>query len=314
MKLSGKKVLVTGGAGFIGSHLCEALLEKKNKVVCVDDFSTGQIGNISELQKNPDFKVVKKDVMDKSFKEELKGIDAVYHYAAIVGVERTLKMPVEVLNVDLLSVEKVLRESFEAGVKKFVFASSSEVYGNPVEIPENEDGHVNAKLPYAVSKLAGEKFLRAYFEKYGMDTTSLRFFNVYGPKQDSTPYGFVAGIFIKQALKNEPITIFGDGSNTRDYVFVKDNIQSAILSAESKKTAGEVLNIGSGKPTTLTDLAETIIELTGSKSEIKYLPPRPNDIRHRFPDTSRMRKLLGFKPQVDLKEGLKRTIEYYKKK
>jgi UDP-glucose 4-epimerase len=201
--MKNKKVLVTGGAGFIGSHLCETLLETGNEVVCVDNLSMGSSENIKNFG-SENFKFVKGDVtvlndLKRVFAEN--DFDFVFHEAAVVGVKRTLENPLSVLS-DIEGFKNVLELSKESGVKKLIFSSSSEVYGNPVEIPEREDGHVNASFPYATVKLIGEQYCRAYYDIYGLKTTSLRFFNVYGPRQESTPYGFVVGIFIRQALQD----------------------------------------------------------------------------------------------------------------
>ena len=313
--MKNKKVLVTGGAGFIGSHLCETLLETGNEVVCVDNLSMGSSENIKKFG-SENFKFVKADVtvfndLKRVFDEY--DFDFVFHEAAVVGVKRTLENPLSVLS-DIEGFKNVLELSKESGVEKLIFSSSSEVYGNPVEIPEREDGHVNASFPYATVKLIGEQYCRAYYDTYGLKTTSLRFFNVYGPRQESTPYGFVVGIFIRQALQDMAPTIFGDGSQTRNFVFVKDNVGLTILAAESKRTDGEVLNIGTGKPTTLIDLAELIIELCGKEGKLtpQFLPERLHEIKHRFPDISRMMRLLDSRPKYRLEDGLKETIEYYR--
>jgi len=314
--VKGKKVLVTGGAGFIGSHLCERLLETGNIVICIDNLSTGSVGNIKRLTGN-NFRFVETDVrklhdIKKIFHQEK--FDFVFHYAATVGVRRTLENPLGVL-ADIEGTKNMLELSKEFGVDKVISASSSEVYGNPVEIPEHEDGHVNPKLPYATVKLIGEQYCKAYYETYGLRTTSLRFFNVYGPRQEATPYGFVIGIFIRQVLQNLPPTIFGDGSQTRDFVYVADNTDLAILAAESNETDGEVLNVGTGKPTTIMDLAEMVIELCRKKGKLipQFLPERTFEIKHRFPDISKMMRLLGSRPKHKLEDGLKETIKYYRK-
>ena len=303
------KVLVTGGAGFIGSHLCEELA-KKHEVFCLDNLSTGKKENIT----NPKIKFIKADANNKEELSKLfKGqdFDWVFHHAAVVGVKRTLENPLSVLN-DIEGTKNILELSLKHGIKKVLFASSSEVYGEPVEIPEKEDGHLNAKLPYAITKLMSENYLKAYYKEHGLKTTSLRFFNAYGPRQDSSDYGFVVGIFIKQVLKNQSPTIFGDGTQTRDFVYIKDNIDATIKAMESEKTNGEVFNIGTGRPTTILDLAETIIGLCGKDLQPVFIGNSRIDVRHRFPDISKMRSIIGFRPKYNLEAGLKETINWYK--
>ena len=304
--------LVTGGAGFIGSHLCENLIRQNKRIICFDNLSTGSLSNIRSFKDKLIF--VKGDVTNK--KDLIKvfsdyDIGFVYHHAAVVGVKRTLENPLEVLN-DINGTINILELARKHDVKKIVYASSSEVYGEPVEIPEVEDGHVNAKLPYAVTKLMSEKYLEAYYKTYGLPACSLRFFNVYGPRQESSAYGFVVGIFIKRILDDKQPTIFGDGTQTRDFVYIDDNIKATILAMESDKTNGEVVNIGTGKPTTILDLAEDVIHLCGKDLKPSFVEAIRQDIKHRFPNVSKMKALLKFKPEFSLQEGLKRTINWYK--
>jgi len=313
--MKNKRVLVTSGAGFIGLHLVEKLLKEGNEVVCFDNLATGSLDNIGDFKENPDFQFIQGDILDREAMDKaFDGIEYVFHYAAVVGVKRTIENPLEVLNTNIEGTRNVLELSLKHGVEKVIFASSSEVYGEPVEIPERENGHVNAKLPYAISKLVDENYCRAYYKKFGLKTTSLRFFNVYGPKQESTPYGVVVGIFIRQALSSQPITVFGDGTQTRDFVFIKDNVNATVIAAEKNTTNGEVLNIGTGKPTTILDLAEEIIDIVGNDVEVMFLPERENNIKHCFPDISKMRKLLEYKPEYKLKDGLEITVDWYKRR
>lgn len=305
--------LVTGGAGFIGSHLCEKLVTQNNFVICYDNLSTGNKGNLEALAGDKNFIFIEGDVMDveklrKVIREN--GIDTVFHYAAVVGVKRTLENPVQVLNVNILGTKNVLDAAKDC--KKVVFASSSEVYGEPVELPEREDGPTNAKLPYAVSKLVGENLCRAYFDEFGLKTTSLRLFNVFGPRQISSPYGFVIGIFVNRVLGGKPPVIFGDGTQTRDFMFIDDNIEVTLLAARTNKTDGVVLNIGTGRPSTISNLAEKIIEISGASLTAERAQAREHDIMHRLADTKRMQSLLSFSPKFSLEDGLKRTIEWYK--
>lgn len=313
MATNNKTILVTGGAGFIGSHLCEYLAERSNKVICFDNLSTGCLENIEHIKDKIIF--IKGDAnqlanLEPIFKEYKP--DAVFHYAAVVGVKRTLENPLEVLN-DIEGTKNILELSLKYGKPKVVFSSSSEIYGEPVEIPENENGHINAKLPYAVTKLYCEKLLEAYWQKHKLPTCSLRFFNVYGPRQESSDYGFVAGIFIKQVLAGQPPIIFGDGTQTRDFVYIDDNIRASVLALESDAVNGEVINIGTGRPTTIFDLAEDIITECGFNGKIRpeFAPVR-DDVRHRFPDISKMQRLLNFRSRISLKEGIRKTIKWYR--
>ncbi|MBI2099193.1 SDR family NAD(P)-dependent oxidoreductase [Candidatus Uhrbacteria bacterium] len=311
--LEGKISLVTGGAGFIGSHLCERLLKMGSAVVCFDNLSTGRESNIEHLKTNGNFYFIKGDANNKT---ELAAafsqfkIDFVFHYAAIVGVKRTLESPLEVM-ADIAGINNILECSERAGVKKIVFSSSSEVYGNPLELPEREDGAVNAKMPYAVVKLAGENLLRAYWEKRKLPTVALRFFNVYGPRQEGSEYGFVVGVFINQVLEGKSPTIFGDGTQTRDFVFVDDNVEAAICALTRDEANGQVINIGTGRPTTVLELAEKIISISGKSIKPEFLPPRKIEVWHRWPQISKMRQCLDFTPRVGLEEGLKKTYEAY---
>ena len=307
------KILVTGGAGFIGSHLCEHVLKYGHEVICVDNLSTGQLKNIEHIKDKITFvqgDANSFDDLEPIFKNNKLG--AVFHYAAIVGVKRTTENPLAVLD-DIKGTRNILKLALQYGKPKIVFASSSEVYGEPVEIPEVEDGHTNAKLPYAVTKLYCEKLLEAYWQKYSLPTCSLRFFNVYGPRQESSDYGFVVGIFIKRVLQGQSPIIFGDGTQTRDFVYIDDNVEASIKAMESYATNGEVINVGSGKPTTILDIAEEIIKLCGKETELKpeFVPSR-DDVRHRFPDVSKMRRLLNWRPKYSLKDGLEKTIAWYR--
>lgn len=314
-KTTQKTILVTGGAGFLGSHLCEYLVGRGNRVICFDNLSTGSLRNLENLKNR--IILVKGNANKFSDLEPIfknNKIDGIFHYAAVVGVKRTSENSLKVLE-DVNGVKNILELALKYGKPKVIFSSSSEVYGEPVEIPEIESGHINPKIPYAVVKLYGEKLMEAYWQKYRLPTCSLRFFNVYGPRQESSDYGFVAGIFIKNVLKGKPPVIFGDGTQTRDFVYIDDNIEVAFRALESKKTNGETINVGTGKPTTILDLAETIIEECGmtGKINVKFSPKR-DDVRHRFPDVSKMIRFIGFRPKIPLRLGLKKTIDWYRLK
>lgn len=308
-----QKILVTGGAGFIGSHLCENLLIKGYEVICFDNLNTGKLENINHVKDKITF--IKGDANSFADLEIIfKGnkLKAVFHYAAIVGVKRTLEDPINVLD-DIKGMRNVLDLALKFNRPKIIFASSSEVYGEPVEIPEVENGHINAQLPYAVTKLYGEKLMEAYWQKHKLPTCSLRFFNVYGPRQESSDYGFVIGIFIKRVLRGLPPLIYGDGTQTRDFVYIEDNVEASIRALELSATNGQIINIGTGRPTTILDLAEKIIDICKLKKELKLkFVKKRDDVKHRFPDVSKMRRLLDFRPKYSLDNGLEKTIDWYK--
>jgi len=310
-------IAVTGGAGFIGSHLCERAVKNGHYVVCLDNYYTGRKENIRHLRGHKNFKSIQCDIMDrgkieKIFKEESIGL--VYHYAAVVGVKRTLEKPKEVLDVNIKGTENVFEAALSSSCKKVVNISSSEVYGVPVELPERESSPKNVELPYAISKLLGEKYAEIYYEKYGLRTTSLRLFNVYGPRQNSTPYGFVVGIFIDRVLRNKPPVVFGDGTQTRDFTYIEDNIAPTVMAGEKSAANGKVINIATGKPTTISDLSKLVIELCRKKMKPVFDEERPHEIMHRLADITKMKKVLGYKPRYELKDGLRETMGWYKKR
>lgn len=302
-----RKILVTGGAGFIGSALAERLIQDKdNYVVVVDDLSTGHIGKLPKATNNYHF--IKSDVNDKDEMVEIMlafHFDYVFHYAAVVGVKRTQDHPVNVLH-DIHGIDNILSISKNIGVKRVFFASSSEVYGEPVEIPQNvETTPLNSRLPYAIVKNLGEAYLRSYEKEYGLEFTIFRFFNTYGTKQSRD---FVISKFITMALNNEDITIYGDGSQTRTFCFIDDNIEACVKIAYDDLLVNEVVNIGQSNEASIKKLAETIIRLTNSKSKIVYLPPlQDGDMKRRCPDNSIMKKIIN-RPLISLEDGINKIL------
>jgi UDP-glucose 4-epimerase len=297
------RILVTGGAGFLGSHLCQALSKRGHQVICIDNFSTGKKENLKGI----DVEILDKDC-NKSL-PDLKNIDMIFHYAATVGVKRTQENPMLVFD-DITGIRNIL-ELGRRNDAKIVFASSSEVYGNPSAVPETEDGQIDPRQPYAAVKLIGEQLMRTYHVRYGLGSCSLRLFNVYGPRQISNQYGFVVGRFITQALKGDDLTVFGDGKQTRTFTFVDDNIELALRAME-KLNDGVVVNVGSDDEISILELANRIIKLTKSKSKVKYVKREEHDVvQRRCPDTTVMKRLLGYDLRYSLDDGLKKTIDGY---
>jgi len=299
-----KNILVTGGAGNIGSALVEALIRSgKYCVVIMDNLLTGSLKKLPVNHKE-NWEFVKGDVNEYRDIAEVmlaRRFDYVFHYAAVVGVQRTQDKPISVLN-DIQGIKNILDLSKNTSVKRVFFSSSSEVYGEPVHIPQNEhDTPLNSRVPYAVVKNVGESFLKSYYQEYGLEFTIFRFFNTYGPNQTSD---FVITRFLTAALKNEPITIYGDGNQTRTFCYIDDNVETVINCFEKNLFVNEILNVGSEKVVTILELASIIIELTGSKSKITFLPPLPEgDMKRRQPDNSKMKKILN-RELLDLKEGV----------
>ena len=299
-----KKVLITGGAGNIGSSLVRGLLNTgKYHVTVLDNLSTGSAKNIPNAQQqnfnffNGDVNYLK-DVI-KVFRDN--NFDYVFHYAALVGVERTQQNPLKVLE-DIEGIKNILNLSVEHNIDRIFYSSSSEVYGEPVEIPQNEiTTPLNSKLPYAIVKSVGESFMRTFHEHYGLDFTIMRFFNTYGPRQKND---FVISKFIESASENKDLTIYGDGSQTRSFLHVDDNIEFTIKILEEKKLINDVVNVGSDVEITIIDLANLIIESLNSKSKIVFLPPlKEGDMTRRQPDISKMKSVFN-KEIISLKDGI----------
>lgn len=315
--MQAKSVLVTGGAGFIGSHLAERLLKQGARVIVFDDLSTGKLENLAEAKKNPNFKFIQGDI---NVYDEIRDvflmndIDYVFHLAAVVGVKRVQETPL-ICFKDIDGYKNILDLSLIKGVKKIVFSSSSEAYGEPVSLPEREDGVHNPgrRDTYALTKLVGENMFLGYNDQRGLPATALRFFNVYGPRQESSAYGFVTGVFIRQVLEGKSPTVYGDGMMTRDFIYIDDNIEAQIRALLADKTNGHVINIGMGRQTTILDLAEKIIQISGREDiQPAFVQGKRTDIRYRCPDITKMRELIDYVPQVGLDEGLKKTFDWYR--
>jgi len=298
------RVLVTGGAGFIGSHLVKALLRAGHFVRVLDNFSTGSMDNIVDVAR--DVEIVVGDVRDYSVVEKcVRGVDVVIHLAALIDVAESIERPDLYFEVNVIGTHNIAKAC--RGVNVLIFASSSSVYGDPLKIPIPEDHLLSPRSPYAASKVAGEALIQAFSSIYGYRPIILRIFNVYGPKQ-SRAYAGVVIEFIRRVLRREPPIIYGDGEQTRDFIHISDVID-AIMKAMSIERARGVFNIGSGKAVTINQLAKLILK-TLNREDLKpvYAPPRPGDIKHSIADITKSRKILGFEPKISLEEGIKTLI------
>lgn len=305
------KVFVTGGAGFIGSNIVEALLRQGYDVVAYDNLITGKKENISEFEGNENFRFVEGDILeyDKLLKE-MTGASYVLHQAALPSVARSVADPATTNRINVEGTINVLLAAKEAGVEKVVIASSSSIYGDTPELPKREDMPYNPLSPYAVTKVTKELYANVFSELYDISTICLRYFNVYGPKQDpKSEYAAVIPKFITSALEGKPLTIYGDGRQTRDFTFVEDVVQANLLAMKSSAEGN--YNIACGRNISIRELAEKILKLTSSNSQIIHMEPRPGDVRHSLADINKAKKELGYNPKYNLDEGLVKTIEWF---
>jgi nucleoside-diphosphate-sugar epimerase len=306
--------LVTGGAGFIGSSIAEELLRKGETVRILDDFSTGRRQNLETLKGKLD--VIEGSIVDPAaVKRAMQGVEVVFHEAAIPSVTRSVETPQDSMLVGVQGTTVVLDLAQRAGVKRLIFAASSSAYGNTPTLPKIETMQPEPLSPYAVSKLTCEHMLRVFSQLHGMETLSLRYFNVFGPRQDPTSqYAAVIPNFITAAIKKTRPTVFGDGGQTRDFCFIENTVAANLQAATTKnKLSGEVVNIACGERISLNQLLTIIGEETGGgKLPAEYLPTRAGDVRDSLADIGAARKLIGYDPKVDVREGLKKTIAAFR--
>ncbi len=302
------KVVITGGAGFIGSHFAEFFAQNGNEVHVIDNLRSGYLKNID----NFDLTLHNVSITEKEIIEEIiNGADTVVNLAALVSVPESLLKPYETVEINVGGLLNILEAARKFGVKKVIHASSAAIYGDNPEQPKSISMKPEPKTPYAITKLDGEYYLRMYAEEYGLNTTSLRFFNVYGPRQDpKSQYAAAIPIFIHNAVNNLDITIYGDGEQTRDFVFVKDVVQAGVK-AIGFDGKGEVFNVATGKSVSINEIAQTIIKLIDSKSKIIYEDERPGDIKYSSASIDETVKLLNYSPEYSLNDGLKETVNYF---
>lgn len=305
--------LVTGGAGFIGSHLVETLLQRGEGVRVLDNLLTGKRENIAPFL--PRIEWIDGSIVDPAVcARACAGVDYVLHQAALPSVPRSVAEPVLSNDINVNGTLNVLVASRDAGVKRVVYAASSSAYGDTEVSPKHEELLPRPKSPYAVNKLTGEYYLRCFSEVYGLDTVSLRYFNVFGPRQDpKSQYSAVIPLFTTALLTGKRPTVFGDGRQSRDFTFVANNVEANLLAATAPgPLKGQVLNVACGEEYSLLDLIETLNEIIGTTIRPEFAPARTGDVLHSKADISRARAAIGFKPKVGFREGLERTVAYYK--
>jgi len=300
--------LITGGCGFIGSHIAEALRADGIPVRVFDNLSSGKLANLKGFDGG--IEVIQGDVRDpEALRQAMQGVDQVFHEAALVSVAVSVEQPEENDAINIRGTLNVLQAARAAGVKRLVFATSAAVYGNNPDLPKRETMLPEPESPYALAKLAGEYYLRLYSRLYGVETVALRYFNVFGPRQDGkSMYSGVISRFMDDIRQGRAPTIFGDGGQTRDFVFVKDIVQANLLAMRTPGVSGEVFNVATGKQVSLLQLWDRLKHITGSSLEPRFLDPRSGDIRHSLADIDQIRKRLGYQPKFSLDEGLRALL------
>lgn len=315
MKHDFEKILVTGGAGFIGSHITDRLLKENFDVTVIDNFSTGNPANLNH-HKRENFHLIKGDIRDSNaVRETLKDIEVVFHEAASANVTLSVKDPILTDQINVEGTLNLLKASCDLNVKRFIYASSAAVYGRTNSAQMKEDQNTNPTSPYGVSKLAAEHYVQVFHRLYGIETVCLRYFNVYGPRQRVDvhgSYGGVISIFINRILKSMPPIINGDGEQTRDFVYISDVVEANMLAMNSRNGVGEVLNIATGKGTSINQVAQTL-KLIMKRDDLEniHTEPRPTDIKHGYADIDKAKEILEYEPQFSTEKGLAELVKWY---
>ena len=307
-----KLYLVTGGAGFIGSHIAESLVKRGERVRVLDNLMTGKRENLDHLVDKLEF--IEADIRDaNATRQAMEGVNIVYHEAAIPSVPRSVADPQLSHDVNVNGTFNVLMAARDAGVKRVIFAASSSAYGDTEVLPKTETMLPNPLSPYAAAKLVGELYCQTFTRVYGLETVALRYFNVFGPRQDPTsPYSGVISKFVTALLNNEAPTIFGDGEQSRDFTYIANVVDANLRAAEAPEAVGQVMNLGIGQRITLNQLFEELQKIIGTNLKPNYSPTRAGDVRHSLADIARAENLLGYCPLVGLAEGLKYTVDWYR--
>ena len=306
--------LITGVAGFIGSSLARALLSQGDEVRGIDNFSTGKRANLAEIINQIDFREIDLLNLD-ALRDVCRGVDYIFHEAAIPSVPKSVLDPLGSNRANVDGTVHLLIAARDAKVKRVVYAASSSAYGDTPTLPKHEGMIPSPNSPYAVAKLASEYYMTSFYRCYGLETVSLRYFNIFGPRQDPTsPYSGVLAKFITQMLNGEQPTIFGDGTQSRDFTYIQNAVDANLLAvkAPSSQVAGHVFNVATGKRADLNQAFQLLKKITGYTGEVKYAPERAGDVKHSLADLSRTKKHLGYKPKVDFEEGLRRTVDWYR--
>lgn len=304
------KYMVTGGCGFIGSHIAEALVKDGHAVVVFDNLSSGHESNLAAFRDRVDF--IRGDIRDPAaLTAAMAGVDGVFHEAALVSVFDSVERPMDNHEINITGTLNVLSAARTCGVKRVLIAASAAAYGNNPDLPKKETMRPEPESPYGLAKVAGEYYLRVFASLYGVETVSLRYFNVYGPRQDpGSMYSGVISRFADAVSAGRNPTVFGDGKQTRDFVFVRDVARANLLAMTSKRLGqGEVVNIGTGRSVSLLDLLDALQDLTGRTFDIAFNPERPGDIRHSLADIALARATLDYEPEVDIRAGLKALLD-----
>lgn len=304
--------LVTGGAGFIGSNIVQALCERADAVTVLDDFSTGNRANLQHLTGS--IKLIEGTVTDlETCRAAVRGADFVLHQAAVPSVPRSVAEPLRTNEVNATGTLNMLLAARDARVKRFVFAASSAAYGDSEKLPKSEDMKPSPLSPYAAQKITGEMYCRLFYTLYGLETVALRYFNVFGPRQDpNSEYAAVIPKFIQAIMESRQPTIYGDGEQSRDFTFVQNVVEANLLACSAPQAAaGEVINIACGERISLNQLAKDIQDVLGKPTGVRYAPPRQGDVKHSLADIAKARHLLGYNPGVSFRDGLQRTVAWY---
>ena len=309
------RILITGGAGFIGSHLCDKYTREGHTVLCLDNFMSGNLMNVRHLLDYRNFKLIKGDIRDSSLLDRvMHDVDIVFHLAAQIHVDRSHVEPRLTYDVNVLGTQNVLEAARLHDVKRVLMASTSEVYGSAQYVPINEQHPLNAPHLYGASKIAADRMCYAYIQTYGMDIAIMRLFNVFGPRQRDLGYGGVISIFTRRVLSNVPPIIYGDGKQTRDYTYVEDAVKAYDLAMKYDKPITEPVNFGGGTEVSILEIANMLIELCGKKGQLKptHVEPRIGEVKRLIADATRAKDLLGWKPDYNFEKGLQEYVAWYR--